>query len=435
MLEQLKATSHLLSPDTQVVLLLCGRFGQSNASHATQAKSLTQSEYDRLALWLVQHDMRPADLLESSNVGLLEDAGAALPVSFPRISLLLDRSGALALALESWTNKGLWVISRSDPSYPARLKVRRLNPPLLYGAGNVEMLSAGGLAIVGSREIDREALDYTQRVARACARQRIQVVSGGARGVDTEAMLAALEEGGTSVGVLADSLLRAALSGKYRNALVEGRLALISPFDPAAGFDVGTAMARNKYVYGLADYALIVHSSLEKGGTWAGAAEALKAGTTPVFVRAEGNVPPGNNELLRLGAQPFPERPWADLRDRLQSVSRETAAAAQALAQRNGSPANGLLPDLEERPSQPLAPAPYSQPASQTQSGETYEEALPRLLSLLEELCEDKTLAKALGVKLSQVRIWLKQAMAEGKVEKSTHPVRYRLAPPRLPLD
>ena len=315
MVDQL--SGHILNPDTQAVLLLCGRFGRAKES---PIKPLTDGEYNALAEWLRSHGMRPSDLLTNDGLARMGAAGLAVPVPFSRLKALLERGGGLALAVEGWTNKGLWVISRSDPLYPRQLREGRLGPAILYGVGDASLLSSGGLAIVGSREADEEALEYTRRVARACAIQGIQVVSGGARGVDTEAMMAAIESGGTSVGVLSDSLITAAVAGKYRPALQQLMLALVSPYDPGAGFDVGNAMGRNKYVYGLADWALVVNSSAEKGGTWGGAVEALKAGKKPVFARTGPNVPEGNRKLLDKGALPFPDDPWDNLAEQLSNA-------------------------------------------------------------------------------------------------------------------
>ena len=66
-------------------------------------------------------------------------------------------------------------------------------------------------------------------------------------------------------------------------------------------------MGRNKVIYGLADFAVVVSSDFQTGGTWAGAVEALKAGWRPVFARDGNDVPKGNRELLKLGAAPLPE--------------------------------------------------------------------------------------------------------------------------------
>jgi hypothetical protein len=63
------------------------------------------------------------------------------------------------------------------------------------------------------------------------------------------------------------------------------RQKLLTPNLPTAGFSVGGAMGRNKIIYGLADFAVVVSSDFQTGGTWAGAVEALKGGWCPVFVR------------------------------------------------------------------------------------------------------------------------------------------------------
>lgn len=63
---------------------------------------------------------------------------------------------------------------------------------------------------------------------------------------------------------------------------------------------------RNRLIYTLADYAIVVASDFEKGGTWAGAIEALKAKWLPVFALQHAHMPQGNTKLIERGAVPFP---------------------------------------------------------------------------------------------------------------------------------
>jgi predicted Rossmann fold nucleotide-binding protein DprA/Smf involved in DNA uptake len=121
-------------------------------------------------------------------------------------------------------------------------------------------------------------------------------------------MSGGIKAGGVVVGVLADSLERAALARENREALMDCQLVLISPFDPSAGFNVGHAMQRNKLIYALADASLVVNSDYEKGGTWTGAVEQLKRlRFGPLFVRSGADAPEGNLALLKRGALPWPE--------------------------------------------------------------------------------------------------------------------------------
>jgi len=396
---------HVLSPDTQAVLLLCGRFGRQQRDGA---EPLTDSEYNALALWLQRCGLRPADLLGKDWQRSL-DNGSPVPAS--RLQALLDRGATLALAVESWSSKGLWVLSRSDEQYPRRLrKHKKPAPPILYGVGDAALLSRGGLAVVGSRDVDEEALDFARMVARACAKQEMQVVSGGARGVDTEATVAALEEGGSAVGVLTNGLARAAVTGKYREALQEGRLVLISPYDPGSGFNVGHAMQRNRHIYALADHGLVVNSSFGEGGTWSGAVEALKLGES-VFVRLQGReIPEGNHRLEKMGGLPFPEDPWTDLAEKLQ----QTANDGKVIQEQ-------LIPDspLDEQTGK------AGEPHEVSRAKTAYEAVLPLILERLEGPLESKALAEHLDVNSKQAQTWLKRAVEEEKVEKLKNPVRY----------
>ena len=60
-------------------------------------------------------------------------------------------------------------------------------------------------------------------------------------------------------------------------------------------------MARNKYIYCLADYGLVVRSDEGKGGTWSGAIDNLKKQWVPLFVKSESDAS-GNAALIAQGA-------------------------------------------------------------------------------------------------------------------------------------
>ncbi len=290
--------THILTPDTQAILLLCGTFGED-----AETKPLTTTEYGQLAQWLLKRGLRPSYLLQPEGIAELA-AFKNRQITTSRLRSILMRGGSLALTVEHWTNKGLWIISRSDPQYPKRLKdkLEHLAPPILYGAGNIALLSKGGLGFVGSINVDEAALVFTRKAASKCANHSVQVISGGAKGVDTQAMLTTLAEGGKVVGVLGHGLAQASLSRKYREAIQSNNLALVSPYNPEAGFSVGAAMGRNKYIYALSDACLVVSSDL-KGGTWTGANENLKNRWSPLLVREDSTMPPGNKKLIELGAR------------------------------------------------------------------------------------------------------------------------------------
>ena len=298
------------SLQTQAVLLLTVWFTKPAKD---EPKPLTPTEWGRFAAWLKSQEKSPEALLTSADPADCLQGWLDPSITPDRIRHLLGRSGALGLALERWQRAGLWVMTRSDPDYPSRLKKRlKLEaPPVLFGCGNRQLLDQGGIAVVGSRAARAEDLDFTSRLGAEIATQGFSVVSGGAPGVDETAMLGALEKDGTAIGVLAENLLRAALSAKYRQGLMSKNLVLVSPFNPEAPFNVGNAMARNKYIYCLADAGVVIATSKESGGTWAGAIEDLKNGWVPLWVKEHDDPASGNAALIQRGAQRLPSRDLA----------------------------------------------------------------------------------------------------------------------------
>ena len=418
-------TTAEITENAKAILLLCGRFG---AGDDTGAQPLNIKEYDELATWLLSKKWWPADLLNEENQGALSEAFA--PVEPARMKALLARGASMAIAIEKWVNKGLWVLCRSDEAYPQRLKrhLRRCAPPILYGAGNRALLSKGGLAVVGSRHIDAEAEAFARAVGRSAAQSGMQLISGAARGVDETAMHGAFEEGGAVIGVMADSLLRAAVSGKYREGIRSGQLVLISTYNPEAGFNGGNAMGRNKYIYALADFAVVVSSDYQEGGTWAGADEELRRESgRPVFVRTGAGVPKGNTELLRKGAKPFPaDALKAGLKDALNAAiasraeapavpSKEESVVADEPSPIEVTPATYPEPTVEAGASRmAVREAPVALPSS------VYEAVKPLILNALDKPRKLDELVKTLKVRKTQLQDWVKLLTKDGVIEERT---------------
>ena len=215
---------------------------------------------------------------------------------------------------------------------------------------------------------------------------------------------------------------------------MKGRLVLISPYDPAAGFNVGHAMQRNKLIYALADAALVVTSDFEKGGTWAGAIEQLeRLHFVPVFVRKGADTGRGNSALLNRGGMPWPN-PYSG--DEL-GAALVAATHAATMEPRQDSL---LLAVREEPASYEAAPGekPREVMAEKVEIATVEVKPAPdvELLNsvrdiLRHELVDGRTaeeVATLLAVTKPQAKAWLTRLIAEATVEKvkKSKPARFR---------
>ena len=247
----------------------------------------------------------PGLIIGQSEEQLVSDHGLSEDLA-SRIADLAARATALAFELEGLEQSGIRTVTAFDEHYP-RLWLSRLGskaPPLLHAAGALELLDTPGLGVVGSRDVSQEGGEVAKEVARLVARQGLPLVSGGARGVDQLAMDAAFEAGGAVVGILAESLSRKLKSPDVRRAIYDGATVLCTPYSPDAPFSAGNAMGRNKLIYAQAALTVVVASDDGTGGTWSGAAEALKQGYGHVAVWRGDGEGPGNGPLQQLGAIP-----------------------------------------------------------------------------------------------------------------------------------
>lgn len=434
-----------IGSQTQAVLLLTVHFGKDE-KHGE--KPLTTSEWARFAMWLKERNLQPASLLSgdvSSNLAGLIDRS----ITAHRVERLLERGGALGLSLERWERAGLWVVTRSDPEYPDRLKrhLRQDSPAVLFGCGNKALLNSGGIAVVGSRDATDADMAFAEGIGRAAATQGLSIVSGGARGIDQSAMLGTLQREGTAVGVLADSLLRSATSSAYRKHLVSNDLVLVSPFSPEAGFNVGNAMARNKYIYCLADAAIVVSCTREKGGTWTGAIEDLKAGWVSLWVKSSDDRFSGNADLVQRGGRYLPDLPL-HLKDLIGATAIQQTASDIPLLTRDEEPlfARGLdenivstaYVDPRINKTDDVACTRLTAEVQHSESANVMQTRLPRdlydtFLEILNVATMERPLSIAeLSTKLDltkqQVSAWLKRAIADKLVTKAGRPIRYQSA-------
>ncbi|RPI19607.1 MAG: DNA-processing protein DprA [Ignavibacteriae bacterium] len=209
---------------------------------------------------------------------------------------------------ESMNEQGIDIIPMNSDEYSKVMKENlkiKSSPPILYVKGFKGLMNEECVAVVGSRTAGDTALKFTENLSIELAKNFKVVVSGFAKGVDKMALDSSIKNNGNSIIVLPQGILTFS-SGfkKYYPQLVEGQILVISTFPPNIPWNVRLAMARNTYIYGLANEIYVAESN-ETGGTWNGALDGLKKGRK-VYVRIpEEGEKNANNLLIEKGGIPI----------------------------------------------------------------------------------------------------------------------------------
>lgn len=289
-----------MSPNALAITLYCSQIHTDEKT----GKALNTKEWASVAKILMSMQKQPKDIVtctaeELSMMGIPPELATRLPK-------LAERTVGLGLKLHHLNGNGIKVVTRADDDYPKIFK-RKLSqncPPLFYYVGDPALFNEQNMAvgIVGSRSIGDNDIAYVRQMVKKFVDRGFTIVSGGAKGVDTEAVNAALEFGGKVIIYTADKLDGLMHRKKYTTHVIDKRVLLVSVHNPEVGFSNGIAMMRNRFIYLSSQATLVVKSDANKGGTWAGATECLKKGYA--FTLCRNTQAQGNQLLIQQGAIP-----------------------------------------------------------------------------------------------------------------------------------
>lgn len=209
--------------------------------------------------------------------------------------------------LKECKEKGIGVIGMDDLAYPPRLRNIFDAPLVLYVRGVIpDWNRQPVLGVVGTRRASSYGLTMASRIGEHIARCGALVISGGAAGVDTQAMKSALQTGKPVVGVLGCGIdVIYPSSNKELFQKVEQQGCLISEYPPQMRATKWSFLARNRIISGISN-GLVVVEAPEQSGSLNTARNALEQGrdlfVVPGMVDAETFF--GSHLLLRDGATP-----------------------------------------------------------------------------------------------------------------------------------
>lgn len=201
-------------------------------------------------------------------------------------------------------------INRATPDkhkYLHLLGVIPAAPEAIFFKGKLPAGRTPTVAIVGTRKPTAYGREVAHQLAYELARKGVVVVSGLALGIDAIAHRAALEAGGTTIAVLAnsvDTIYPRSHAGLADDILTNGG-AVLSEYEPPMPARSYQFLARNRIVSGLSDAVVIIEAAA-RSGTLSTAAHALDQGKEVFAVPGNITSPlsAGCNALLKQGAHP-----------------------------------------------------------------------------------------------------------------------------------
>ncbi|WP_343584949.1 DNA-processing protein DprA [Herbaspirillum sp.] len=200
-------------------------------------------------------------------------AGAALDALVaPRIANALRKPPAAAMRAQidaalSWAaTPGNAIVTLADAHYPRALLHIPDPPLLLYVKGNMALLEANALAVVGSRNATAQGLAHAERFSEQLSGAGVAIVSGLALGIDAAAHAGGLRGPGSTVAVIGTGI---DIDYPQRNRALAQRIAqegcIVSEYPLGIPPLAANFPRRNRLISGLAQAVLVVEAAARSG--------------------------------------------------------------------------------------------------------------------------------------------------------------------------
>jgi len=246
----------------------------------------------------------PEKILEASRSDLMRVDGVGEEVS--RSITEWRKQADLDAELARIEKAGVRVVTCEDSDYPKLLR-ETYDPPLaLYVKGTLSERDAFSIGVVGSRRTSLYGQEMARRLAYQLARLGVTVVSGLARGIDTQAHKGALQAKGRTVAVIGCGIdvVYPAENKKLAEEIVEEGGALVTEFPFGVQPDRQTFPMRNRIISGWSLGVVVVEASLKSGALiTAGFAGEQGRQVFAVPGRADSPLSKGANKLIKDGAK------------------------------------------------------------------------------------------------------------------------------------
>ncbi len=168
--------------------------------------------------------------------------------------------------LEAASSVGAHLVTVLDADYPANLRLIPNLPPFLFLRGDLVEADTRSVAVVGTRDASEEGLRRAHKMSMLLAEGGVTVISGLARGIDTEAHRAALRARGRTLAVLGTGITQSyPAENRHLAEEIAARGALVSQFWPTRKPGHDTFPRRNVVTSGLSQGTVVIEATRTSG--------------------------------------------------------------------------------------------------------------------------------------------------------------------------
>ncbi|MBU2595470.1 DNA-processing protein DprA [Patescibacteria group bacterium] len=210
--------------------------------------------------------------------------------------------------MEKLRSRQIGVVTIREKNFPQNLKKIDRPPAIIYIKGELKKCDEIALAVVGTRRMSYYGQAVTEKISADLARSGVTIVSGLARGVDTIAHRAALENGGRTIGIAGSGLDEYSFyppeNVNLMQKIIEGRGAVISEYHLGVPALREHFPARNRLISALS-LGVLVTECPQKSGALLTARAALEQGREVFAVPGDIRSPnsQGAHNLIKIGAK------------------------------------------------------------------------------------------------------------------------------------
>jgi DNA processing protein len=249
---------------------------------STHTDSVMQTNSDTALAWIGLSSIPGVGRITFRKlVGLFGSPERALSASYEDLRKIGMLSDKIASAIRSFpwqenakreiekaAEANITILTADSAAFPESLRNTPDPPPYLYVKGALRAEDRNAIAIVGTRKPTHYGMTVTRRIASELSSAGFTIVSGMARGIDTQAHRGALAARGRTIAVLGcgiDVIYPPENKGLMEEICSAGRGAVVTENPFGTQPESGYFPARNRIISGLSRGTVIIEAAEDSG--------------------------------------------------------------------------------------------------------------------------------------------------------------------------